>query len=93
MRGAGYSITSGPDGTVERDTFTCSHCQLVVYVAPRQDPSELGGFCRGCMKHICKRCNKASLSTVGCVPFMKAIDLYEKKQAASAEILRAAGLA
>lgn len=65
-RAGGYAVIVSPDGPpVERDTFTCNHCQHVVFVKPKADPSDLGGFCRRCMKLICPGCNKAG----GCTPF------------------------
>jgi len=41
---------------VERDTFSCSHCNMVNYIKPFQDPTDLGGLCKICMKLICKFC-------------------------------------
>lgn len=72
----GYATLTEPVGqTVERDTFTCSHCNRVVFVKPGQDPSVMGGFCRVCMKHICnaKPCHE------GCKPFLKQIEQLEKR--------------
>lgn len=55
MRNAqGYGITKEPGkADVEEDSFTCSHCNFVVFVKPKQDPAEMGGFCKLCMKHTC----------------------------------------
>lgn len=75
MRNAtGYAIWQGPDGKREVDTFTCSHCQHIVHVAPRADPAEIGGFCTMCSRHICKMC-------VGkeCVPFEKRLEQMEAR--------------
>lgn len=67
----GVMIVTGPDGTREYDTITCVHCQRIVVPAREEH-----GFCRLCMDHICAPC-------VGqpCVPFMKALDAYERKLA------------
>jgi len=83
-RPGGYAIRSGADGTREWDTFTCSHCQRVVLVEARQDPSTLGGFCRVCMKHICGPCADKGV----CAPFEKAMERAEARE----RFLRSAGL-
>lgn len=77
MRNAqGYAITAEPGkGDVEEDTFTCSHCNTVVFVKPRQDPSEMGGFCRLCYKHVCGPC--ADVGT--CDPFEKKMEAMERR--------------
>ena len=60
----GYLITTYADGrTTELDSFTCSHCNTVVFVNPRCDPTDLGGRCTCCDKLICKFCVGKS-----CVP-------------------------
>lgn len=71
----GYSVIFDPEnGAIENDTITCAHCQRVVIVPPRCDPSDLGGFCRVCMRHICGPCADVG----GCVPFEKKLEAYEK---------------
>ena len=75
-RPGGYIRISDPEKPLfEQDTFTCKHCNAIVPVKPRQDPSEMGGFCRLCYGHICKRC-----SIVGsCTPFEKKVEDIERK--------------
>ena len=64
----GCGITKEPDKKdVYEDTFTCAHGNEIVFVKPFQDPSEMGGFCRLCYKHICAKC--AAKGT--CDPFEK----------------------
>lgn len=64
-----------PDGkTYERDTFTCTHCNSVVIVEPRQDPATMGGFCQMCMGHVCMPC-----AGQGCTPFEKKLDAIERR--------------
>ena len=47
----------GEGGTlVERDTFTCNHCQAIVTVEPFRAGADMGGFCTICAKDICTRC-------------------------------------
>lgn len=72
----GYLTIVDPEKpTLERDTFTCAHCNSIVIVKPKQDPSEMGGFCLVCMANICKgkECNN------GCTPFLKKIEKMEKR--------------
>jgi hypothetical protein len=71
----GYAVISDHHGIREWDTFTCCHCQRVVQVMTRCDPSDLGGFCRMCMKNICGPC--ADLGS--CTPFEKKLEIYERK--------------
>jgi hypothetical protein len=75
-RPQGCGITKEPDKKdVYEDTTVCSHCQFITFVKPFQDPSEVGGFCRMCMKHICARC--AALGT--CDPFEKKLLRMESR--------------
>jgi hypothetical protein len=78
-RPQGYAIWTDPirpglRATVEADTFTCHHCNSVVFVPPRADPSSLGGFCRLCMRHICGPCTDKA-----CTPFEKKLEEMERK--------------
>lgn len=75
-RAQGYAIKVDPAFPMpeERDTFTCAHCNCVVFVKPLADPSEMGGFCRMCMNHICKHC----VATGECEPFEKKLEAMER---------------
>lgn len=77
MRNAqGYAVWTDPSlPTKECDTFTCHHCNKIVFVPPKADPSTLGGFCRLCMKNICGSC----LNEGNCVPFEKKLEQMESK--------------
>lgn len=79
MRNAGgVGVLVDPDaGTIERDTFTCFHCQRVVFVKPKADPADMGGLCKVCMKLICPGCVGKT-----CLPFEKSIEKAEAKAAA-----------
>lgn len=57
------------------DSFTCNHCNRVTFVQARQDPSDLGGFCRVCMRHICGPC--ADLGA--CTPYEREMELAEAR--------------
>jgi len=83
-RPQGYAVWSGPEQQVERDTFTCAHCNAVVIVPPQADPSALGGFCRQCMAHICGPCADAG----ACRPFEQQLATMEQRD----RFLRAVGL-
>lgn len=81
----GYAVWNGPGGVEkEMDTFTCHHCLMVVFVPPKADPSQLGGFCMLCMKNICGPCaDKGS-----CTPWEKEME----RQEAKSRFLKSAGL-
>lgn len=72
----GYYVIVEPDkAATEGDTFTCFHCQRVVNVPPKADPSTMGGFCRVCMRLICGPCaDKGS-----CTPWEKQMEAMEKR--------------
>jgi hypothetical protein len=72
----GYGITTEPGKKdIEEDSFTCSHGNEVVFVKPGQDPSEMGGFCRMCMRHICAVCAAKG----GCDPFERKLERMESR--------------
>lgn len=78
IRGAtGYMTWSNPGGAdlIERDTFTCCHCNSVVIVEPKQAAADAGGWCLCCNKPICPRC--ADIPT--CAPFLRQIEQAERK--------------
>ena len=76
----GYARETGPDGfRKEVDTFTCGHCQRVIFVKP--GPSSGGiDMCRVCMRMICGHCF-AALSAPGgrCDPFEKKLERSEAR--------------
>jgi len=56
-RPCGYSIITDPEaGVKESDTFTCQHCQKVIFVKPFCDPADMGGRCTCCDGLICPNC-------------------------------------
>jgi len=78
---AGYAIAVGPDGTVEYDTITCSHCNkaVVVRTSDIKFEGDLGyGRCLQCDHDICGPCEEKS-RVRGCEPFMKKIELMEAR--------------
>ena len=75
-RAQGYAITTEPGkGDVEEDTFTCAHCNSIVFVKPFADPASFGGFCRMCMRHICGPC----AGKHECTPFEKKLEEMERR--------------
>lgn len=77
MRNAGgyaYS-TDHLGGVTETDTFTCAHCNKVVFVPAKANPDDLGGFCRLCMKMICPQC----VTSGKCDPFEEKLKRMESQ--------------
>lgn len=78
MRNAGgyavwtYDITGG---NKERDTFTCVHCNSIVFVEPFQAAADSGGWCMSCAKPICKNC----AADGQCEPFLRRIEQEEAR--------------
>lgn len=74
----GYAFTFDVNGiTQERSTFTCCHCNRIVFVKPKCDPADLGGMCKRCMKLECPDCVGK-----GCLPFEKQLEQKEKRDIA-----------
>jgi len=75
-RPQGYAIWTGPEGPpVEQDTFTCVHCNTVVFVTPKTPLEDLGGWCGMCSKPVCKHC-----AGKGCTPFEKRLEEIERRE-------------
>ena len=56
-RPQGCATTVDPGGpTVEEDTFTCAHCNTIVFVKPYAPPTDAGGACMMCMRLVCPTC-------------------------------------
>lgn len=64
-------------------TFTCSHCQGVVFMNPSRTRAR--GYCRKCDHHICDRCTTVLAQTRECVPFKKILD--DAQEAAERSII------
>lgn len=72
----GYAVIVDPNAPLrEHDTFTCHHCNAVVFVKAGCDPSEAGGFCRLCYKHICGPCADKGV----CEPFEQKLEAMERR--------------
>ena len=72
-RAGGYGLAIYDGGQmVEKDSFTCSHCNSVKFVKPKEKPEDLGGLCKVCMGLICADCVDK-----GCTPFEKKLEMQE----------------
>lgn len=67
----------------ENETFTCGHCQHVVYVphGAQLGDGTIGEFCLTCMAPICTRCHRKMVAIGKCIPFQKKLDrLYARQR-------------
>ncbi len=80
----GYATLFEPDFSKECDTFTCGHCNGIVHVPPKADPTVMGGLCKQCMKLICPKC----VERMTCTPWERQMQIMENRDAA----LRSYGL-
>lgn len=62
----------------EADTFTCGHCQRIVHVPVKADPSNIGGHCKQCDTLICPHC----VDKGTCDPWEKQMERMEARQQA-----------
>lgn len=77
LKPQGYAIAVDPSGksVLECDTFTCNHCNSIVFMKDaKTDPDSVGGFCRLCMKNICKHCLDKT-----CIPFERKLLAMEAR--------------
>lgn len=73
----GSAIIVDPDApTVELHTLTCCHCSTVVHFKAGQSETDIGGFCRLCMRATCGPCSDAGT----CVPFEAKLEKMEGRR-------------
>ncbi len=86
LREGGYAIIVDPNEPRAREssTFTCVHCNRIVFVKPFVSASDAGGFCRLCYKPVCGPC----VDHGECVPFEAKLEAIEKR----GRMLRSLGL-
>jgi hypothetical protein len=89
-RAEGYAIVTGPEGSVEMDTYTCGHCNGVVHEVPKQRtaavvstgivrlPDQQGKKCMICQRRICRSCEKRQALTRRCVTYERKVEALEK---------------
>jgi hypothetical protein len=69
----GYLIITGPDGTLERDTVQCAHCNKHYVVRPGSGKRR--GWCTMCARATC-----GAQKCIPCIPFERQLDLFEAKE-------------
>lgn len=87
LKPGGYALWMDPEGNKEQDTFTCNHCNTVVYVKAAASPTEAGGWCNLCMRLLCMNCAGKE-----CVPFEKKMEMWEKQDLQRRRLYGAMGI-
>lgn len=74
----GYAVTIDPEQSrpFEEDTFSCSHCNCVVFLKPFQNDAPA---CRACDAHICDACAAELARTLKCVPIERRLEAMEAR--------------
>lgn len=83
-RTTGYSTICAPDdcgGIVEQESFTCKHCQKIVFVKPLCDPADMGGLCKVCDGLICPGCYAKRMAGGPCDPWEEKMKRMEARDA------------
>lgn len=78
-RASNHSTLIDPSGVLERDGYTCNHCQRIVHVQPRQRPEDLGGLCKVCMNLLCPHCYALRMKGAVCKTWEKQMDEMEAR--------------
>ena len=76
LRPQGYGVWVEPGvSTREQDSFTCGHCNAIVFVSPLTPTRRVSddGFCRLCSSHVCPTCTDKG----DCTPFMRLVERAE----------------
>jgi hypothetical protein len=61
--------------TAACSTFTCAHCNTVVFVRPKTHVFHSApGFCQLCSAHTCRKCTSKE-----CKPFEKKLEEIERR--------------
>ncbi len=74
MQARGYLVVTSQDKIDEKDSITCVHCNAVFFVAPKQHPSDAGGYCRQCDALICRKCTAEGR----CLPLERRLEHVER---------------
>jgi hypothetical protein len=76
LRPHGYAVWEGHEGRLrERDTFSCAHCQRVVFVEPGHSPTVNAGWCGRCGAPVCRACAALGM----CTPFERRLEQQEAR--------------
>lgn len=93
----GYAVIVEPDRPlVERDTWTCGHCQRIIFTKPHTAATvylcfdrrtgrwreEPGACCRVCMRAICLPCHAQGR----CTPWERTVEASEARQRFRAQV-------
>ena len=73
FRQDGYLIITGPEGTLERDTLQCVHCNKHWIVQPGS--GKIRGWCTLCMGTTC-----GGSACAVCIPFEKKLEAQERRE-------------
>lgn len=75
-----------PEGRIlEAPTITCSHCNAVVILNPMRTRPR--NYCAKCDHYVCDKAG----CIVGCNPFMKQVDEFEKTETSAPIIVPGGG--
>jgi hypothetical protein len=69
---------SAARGLFEADTFTCSHCNVVVVKNPERKRERW--YCHGCTHEICDKCNVKKSAGAPCRTFNQFVDELLERQ-------------
>ena len=64
---------------IEKETFTCGHCQHVTIVEFSQRLDDVGCFCSACMRPCCKKCSAKMAGDGPCEVWEKQFDRQEAR--------------
>ena len=62
--------------TDEEDTFTCGHCNGIVFIKPFQTDTD---SCRACDSHICQACAGELVKKLKCVTVDARLEAAERR--------------
>lgn len=81
LRPGGWIEFVNRDGSREEyDSYTCGHCNRIKRIPHGTPPEDLGGMCRMCWKHLCKRCAAEMDRTLKCRPFEQRLEESERRR-------------
>lgn len=91
-RGTGVGVVTDPalGRAQEMDTFTCAHCQTIVFLHERDGSrkADQGGFCVPCFKPVCGPC----ADNGRCTPFERKLEQYERRTIEERRLARELGI-
>lgn len=79
QRNVGAPMPPGVQRYFECDTYTCSHCQVVVVLNPLRKRERYK--CKGCSHHICDNCAAEMATGAACYTFAQRVQEELEKAA------------